>query len=287
MKLKDLEIGSRVRDAEKDLIFFVAAQDHPGYGGTTLFSEKIVELGCLDAAEPEHPAQGRPPVFYQAHEYGWNDYAASNVHQWLNGEGEDWYQPSHPYDCPPQDPYLRYGEVPYTRRPGFLTGFSGLFREALLEVEVPFLRRTGLDQGELASVRAKVFLPSRTEMGKGDEHGIPEGKMMPLFYDHSIYRTTMTEPLLEKYGRAINPGRETAPYDAPQIYDPKYGWWYWVRTANMGYVFLNRVASPYGALSYTYSNNDSVGIRPMLCLDGELEVESNGRFMEIFTITGT
>ena len=108
--------------------------------------------------------------------------------------------------------------------------------------------------------------------------------MFPLAYDYSVYRTTMTEELLAKYGRAINPDRPTAKYDAPQIYDPKYGWWYWLRTANMGYDFLNRVASPYGALSYTYSNNDSVGIRPLLNLDGELEVQSNGKFQEVFTI---
>lgn len=78
--------------------------------------------------------------------------------------------------------------------------------------------------------------------------------------------------------------RESAHYDAAQIYDPKWGWWYWVRTANMAYDFLNRVASAYGALSYTYANNDSVGIRPVLNLDGELEVVSNGKFEEVFTL---
>lgn len=52
----------------------------------------------------------------------------------------------------------------------------------------------------------------------------------------------------------------------------------------MGYDFLNRVASPYGALSYTYANNDSVGIRPVMNLDSELEVVSNGKFAEVFTI---
>lgn len=37
----------------------------------------------------------------------------------------------------------------------------------------------------------------------------------------------------------------------------------------------DRVASAYGALSYTYANNDSVGIRPVMNLDGEVEVVSN------------
>lgn len=52
----------------------------------------------------------------------------------------------------------------------------------------------------------------------------------------------------------------------------------------MAYDFLNRVASAYGALSYTYANNDSVGIRPVLNLDGELEVVSNWKFEEVFTL---
>ena len=161
---------------------------------------------------------------------------------------------------------------------------SPRFREALLEVQVPYLKMTRKDAGELAYVPAKVFLPSRTELGKGNEHGIAEGEMFPLSYDPTSYKTTLTEELLKFYGRKINPERESAHYDAAQIYDPKWGWWYWVRTANMAYDFLNRVASAYGALSYTYANNDSVGIRPVLNLDGELEVVSNGKFEEVFTL---
>ena len=281
MKLRELPIGAVVRDARSPLPFLVAAQNHPGYRGTALYAQKIVELGCLDGAEPE---RGKEGPWKQAYRYGNNDYACSNVHQWLNSAADVWYAPTHQYDTPPAAEFTRYGEVPYAGRPGFLTQFSNTFRSALLRVDVPYLRRTERDTGEIVTVSALAFLPSRTELGKGDEHGCAEGVMFPLAYDYSVYRTTMTEELLAKYGRAINPDRPTAKYDAPQIYDPKYGWWYWLRTANMGYDFLNRVASPYGALSYTYSNNDSVGIRPLLNLDGELEVQSNGKFQEVFTI---
>lgn len=282
MKLKDLQIASVVRDSKSPLLFLVAAQNHPGYGGgTTLYAQKIVELGCLDGAEPEKEHIG---VMIQDHFYGCNDYGLSNVHQWLNSDQSDWFSPSHDKDTPPAGPYTRYNEVPYDTRPGFLSQFSDTFKQALIQVDVPYLKKTGKDVGIMTSVPGKVFLPSRTEIGRGDEHGYQEGTLFPLAYDMSVYRTTMTEELLAKYGREINPERSTAHYDAPQIYDPKYGWWYWLRTANMGYSFLNRVASPYGALSYTYSNNDSVGIRPVLNLDGELEVVSNGKFNEIFTI---
>ncbi len=283
MKLCELEIGSRVRDPLRGLTFLVAAQNHPGYGGTTLLAEKLVELGCLDAAEPA----AQRDAWHQAALYGNNDYALSNLHGWLNAQGADWYHPAHSDDTPPIAGNTRYGEVGYESRKGFLDWLSPKSREALLEVEIPYLRRTEQrDQGALQTVRGRVFLPSRTELGKGDEHGVAEGSIFPLAYDPTSYQTTLTDDILMKYGRSINPARPSAAYDAPQIYDPKYGWWYWLRTANMGYDFLTRVASPYGALSYTYANNDSVGIRPAMNLDGALKVESNRAFLECFTICG-
>jgi hypothetical protein len=284
MKLGGLEIGSKVRDTEGEILFLVAAQNHPGYAGTTLIAEKLVELGCYDAAEP---GRARENIFIQSNLYGYNDYAISNIHAWLNAGSEGWFGKSHDLDTPPESPYLRYNEVSYSRRNGFLSLFSPRFREAVLEVEVPYLKMESRDKGSLKSVKAKVFLPSRTEMGKGDEHGIPEGKMFPLSYDYSIYKTTLLQSLLDKYGRKINPewgNVKIAHYNDPQLYDPKFGWWYWLRTANMAYTFLNRVCSPYGALSYTFSYNDVVGIRPVLCLSPDLNVTSNGKYKEIFTI---
>lgn len=281
MKLRELEIGSVVLEPESGLSFLVAAQDHPGYGGTTLLARNIVELGCMDGAEPDVPNR---PVFEQQSLYGNNDYGRSNLHQWLNADGRSWFCQRHPADMPPEEPYLRYGEVSYTGREGFLSQFSPMFRQALLQVDIPYLRRTGRDTGELTSVKGAIFIPSRTELGKGDEHGFAEGTIFPLSYDPTAYKTAPTGDVLDRYGRRINPQRPSAKYDAPQIYDPKYGWWYWVRTANMGYDFLNRVASPYGALSYTYANNDSVGIRPAVNLSGSVDVVSNGKFMEVFTL---
>ncbi len=52
----------------------------------------------------------------------------------------------------------------------------------------------------------------------------------------------------------------------------------------MIYAYMVRTLSPYGALTYTYANNDSVGIRPALHLDPEVLVEGDGAFDEVFTI---
>ena len=99
MKLRELSIGAVVRDARSPLPFLVAAQNHPGYRGTTLYAQKIVELGCLDGAEPE---RGKEGPWKQAYRYGNNDYACSNVHQWLNSAADVWYAPTHQYDTPPR-----------------------------------------------------------------------------------------------------------------------------------------------------------------------------------------
>lgn len=281
MRLRDLPIGARVRDQGGEAAFLVAAQNHPGYGGTTLLAEKVLGVRCLDGAEPQRRLRS---IFERVWQFGSNDYGASNLHQWLNGDGADWFSPRHEGDCPPAAAYLRYGEQPYDGLPGYLSGFSAAFREKLLESEVPVLRRTGQGRAELTEVRAKVFVPSRTELNKGDECGIPEGRPLPLLCDHRIFKAVPLESELKKHGRAWNPGRETAPDDAPQIYDPKYGWWYWIRTPSSLYAFLTRVASPYGAVSYTYANNDVVGVRPMMNLDGEALVEGDGRIDETYTI---
>ena len=281
MKLKQLPIGAKVRDAENEIVFLVAAQDHPGYGGTTLLAERVIGVRCFDAAEPDRP---RRKVFELECDFGSNNYKTSNIHQWLNSDKAQWYEKKHPLDCPPDAAHTLYHEQPYEKTPGFLSGFSQSFRDHILESTVPVLERVDCGKAKLTNVRAKVFLPSRTELVKGNECGIAEGFPLPLLYDHKIFKALPLESEMEKHGRSWNPGRETAPYDAPQIYDPKFGWWYWMRTPNYQYSFLLRVASAYGAVSYTHASNDVVGVRPMLNMDEDTEVKGDGAIDETFTI---
>jgi len=286
MLLKELPIEARVRDCENQMTFLVCAQDHPGYGGTTLMAERLVGVGCFDAGErSDGHSNPRKAIWEDVSSYGNNNYLLSNMQQWLNSDSRDWYKDLHELDMPPIAQNLRYNEHPYKEKPGFLAGFSKMFQDALIEVDVQVLVREGRDKGALQTIRSKVFLPSRTEIGKGDESGFAEGKMMPIFHDPTILKAKPTDEDMAKYGRSWNPTYEDIPLDAPQIYDPKFGWWFWLRTASMKYAYLIRVMSPYGAVSYTFANNDSVGIRPVLNLDSSLEILSdNDVFNETFTI---
>lgn len=271
MKLKDLEIGVHVFDVNRSMEFRVAAQNHPGYEGcTTLLLHEISDVACLDASEPERPWQRS--YFERTSEFGCNCYRLSNLNAWLNSDEDVWYAPNHPMDAPPKPELLRYGTFSNAGCPGYLQRLSPELRSALVEKDIPVLERIEKDHMQLVYVKAKVFLPSRTEMNKGDECGIAEGRPLPIFYDLSTYRAKMSAAARERYGRQWNPAREGAPYDTPHIYDPIHGWWYWMRTPSKLYSFLNRVMYTYGAVGYTYANNDCVGIRPLFNVDAELEV---------------
>lgn len=279
MQLGELGIGRKVYEPKSGMIFLVAAQNHYGPGITTLLSEHVVAVRALDAAEGGAAADS----FEQSGKYGDNNYLLSNLHQWLNSSQEAWYHPTHEGDAPPQAQRLRWGEHPYDQEPGFLTRFSQAFREGLVETDIPVLVRTGRGTAALTQVRASVFLPSRTEMNKGDELGIPEGRTLDIFYDHYIFKAKPSPDQLERYGRSWNPEEPEKGrfFDAPHIYDPKFGWWYYMRTPSTMYRFMQRIMTPYGSVSYTYANNDVAGIRPLFNLSAEMSVTDVGE-MEAF-----
>lgn len=274
MKLSELQIGAPVKETRSGLVFLVAAQNHPGYEGTTLVSRDILRVTCFDAAEPVSKNQN---IFSATGKYGNNNYELSNINAYLNSAETYWYKPSHDNDQPPKKGCIRYGDYPIYDHNGFLRDVSPLFVEAMLESNVPTLVRTGKERGEVKNVRTKVFLPSRTEIGWGDESGFAEGSVLPLFEGRNNLLAKPTQEQMAIYGRAWNLGyergkRAVAPMDNAQLYDPKYGWWYWTRTPHLAYAYLLRVVSPYGAFSYTMAYNDVVGLRPMTNVRSDFEL---------------
>ena len=283
LPLGEIGISRIVYDAKSGMRFRVAGQDHYGKGITTLLSDYVIGVRALDAREP---GTARVSTFEMNAAFGNNNYPLSNLNQWLNSDEEHWYRPTHPLDAPPAAEGLRYGEHPYADEPGFLTRFSDAFRQALVTTDIPVLVRTGRGEAELQTFPACVFLPSRTEMVKGDELGIAEGKPLPLFYDHYIFKAKPSPDQLEKFGRSWNPEdpEKGLRFDQAQMYDPKFGWWYYMRTPSTLYSFLQRVMSPYGSVSYTYAYNDAVGLRPLVNLRSDLIVEDDGVEAPVYRI---
>ena len=270
MELGKLPVGAVVKDSKSSILFYVAAHDHPGYQGTTLISQYIIGVRAFDARENLNPASG---TFNNRRRYGNNDYALSNIHQWLNSDkASGWYSPTHEFDAPPSEENVWYGDYHYENKQGFLHRLSDKFKAALIEVDVPYAVRTGKDSVELRSVKGKAFIPSRTEINYGDEAGMAEGAPFQLFVDDPYLTYAVASPQQrEKYGRSWNPPSEYATWDDPGIYDPAQGWKYWLRSACSIYSFTARYMNPDFQLSYDKVCNDVVGVRPAMNLDSSVQ----------------
>jgi len=273
--VSELQIGDRIFDEENRLVFFVADYDHYGQGLTALVSEKVIRAGCFDAKESGWPDDRAL--------YGNNNYSLSNIAQWLDSDQPDWFSKTHEMDYAPEADNLRYNEQPYLMVPGFIYSFSETFKKYICAAKIPCLIRDGMKSGFVEKLELKAFLLSRTEIGWGAESGIAEGSLLKLFEDKAYQDAVPTDEQMAIYGRSWNPGWDyggrikPAKYGDPQIYDPKYGWWYWLRTPHLTYPYLVRVRSTYGALSYTMAYNDIVGIRPALNIRSDAPVcEENG-----------
>lgn len=197
MYIKDLPIGSRIREGKSGDIFIVADHQHMGWKGTTLVAEEAVMISCIDSAEPSNPDASIAAG-------GNNRYIHSNIHQWLNSASDNWYTPMHEYDeIPSEDGIVMRTDVfksalydhdaelagPYSYhdKPGYLSRFSKTFTDALIENNIlsfgvfdPDIIHYGPPTPE--KVPAKAFLLSSAEIGFEDEPRY-EGFLVKLFQD--------------------------------------------------------------------------------------------------------
>lgn len=251
MELKSLPVGARLEDQSGSFRYYVAAQNHPGYAGTTLLSAQVVLVGPLDAAEPESV-------------YGSNNLAHSNLLQWLCSETDDWFVPQHSHDMPPISQNIRHEARGYTQTPGYLGTLPPAVRENLLESRVPVhcLKQDGTPG--ICEVSAKVFLPSRTEMAMGDDYGLPEGSPLPLLRDIRFRQAVLTQQAAEGYR---GPWQPAFPMRAGGI------WRYWLRSPHLRYGYLCRYVGEMGGLSFAPAYYEIIGCRPMMNVRETIRVQ--------------
>lgn len=247
MTLDKLPVGARLRERESGVRFLVAEQ---APGVTTLITDHVVMLGCMDAPEPRNPN-------WHLQLTGWNNYRLSNLHQWLNAEGTDWYKPSHEYDEPPTEECLSarpsiydpIGHNAYAHKPGFLSWFSPAFREAILLTDVPI---TSDDGKSIETLPARAYIPSATELGLRIHDPLEEGKKLRLFNDFRMrYASPSPECLMDSQWQ-------------PAHFGSKNVVWYWLRTPNSGnpgFVYYKHYTNPY---SYKFAASPWMGIRPLM-----------------------
>jgi hypothetical protein len=294
MILKELSIGTRVREEKSSLVFLVADHNHTAYAGTLLITDCAIKLASLDAAEPDNPDKGKK-------EFGNNYYPLSNIHQWLNSDQADWYRPSHEFDAPPtvenidqgrldfyESPFYSeeakfLGDYSYKSSPGFLTFFSREFIESICEVDVPCYKEPAPGQivhgpPDPFMLRTKVFLPSAPEMGFEKTKTGTEGFRFPLFNDARM--------------RVVAPTPEAIGKPKDYVYDD-CSFYYWLRTpiagsSTMSMFFYadHRMGDTNCMLTGSFHARTVTGIRPAMNLDSKTRIsdkpDKNGIYSLIF-----
>lgn len=232
----------------------------------TILSEFIEDQCAFDAKEPDNPDEHR-------REYGNNRYSQSNVQQFLNAEGTDWFRPTHEYDKAPEDRLMCNGRHGYVHKPGFLHYFDEWEVEAIEESEVKTALPTkdiptGAEKYE--TIYAKVFLPSKTNVGCGTENRIQEGEVWDLFADGANLACLFSPELYT---------------NTPKVFKPEYedeGWHYYLRSPYSCCSFSVCGVGRNGSISDNYTHYDFFGVRPALQLKPEIlisdEPDSDGYY---------
>lgn len=224
--LSNLPIGAKIKfgkysvngEAAQAITWLIVAKDHsctPAYptNSVTLLTEKLIDLRCVDAPEPNNPDAGRAAK-------GNNRYSLSNIDQWLNkdsGAGQ-WFAPTHDADQAPTASYVPLNTM-YADRPGFLNAFTAAEKNAILSSMIRVVKST-VDGGGYEDISRKVFLPSAAEINRGSEsNNSAEGSAWTYFGSGAGVSAYLTQQAFDN----------TLSTDKPTAVTREGSWW--LRTA--------------------------------------------------------
>lgn len=251
--VSSLPVGTLIKDVNTKyygvpIVWKIADQNHTGYptNSTTLISDKILTLKCIDAKEPNNSNSNRRAN-------GNNRYSISNIKQWLNSNASanSWYSAQHSTDNPPNSSNVNNGHNPYEAQVGFINGFSIQFINLLLTTSIIVAKDTVADSGGSEVIQDKIFLASNTETGLTNENNIAEGYKLALFSDNN---SRLAKPTQE----AVNNTDYKNPYLS--INNP-YSWW--LRTPKTEYSATTNIIKDDGTITYQPCYSGYYGVRPL------------------------
>lgn len=149
----------------------------------TLMTKNIIRYAAFDAKEPNNPLYDEMIGINARAERGNNRWSVSNIRQWLNSSGaaNEWFTAQHEYDEAPTTDKVFNEPGAYADEPGFLAGFSPEVLQHFTNItNITALCNADGDGSE--TTVDKVFLPSYTEMGFGNNNEIAEGTHLSVRY---------------------------------------------------------------------------------------------------------
>ena len=199
--LSNLPIGAKIKfgkhsvngETAQPITWMVVAKNHYDNSSITLLSEKVIDIRMYDAEEPTNPNDGRAMS-------GNSRYSLSNIHQWLNSNIINWYNPQHDYDAPPD----------YNNRPGFLYNFTSVEYNAIKTTTIT-ANLSSTDGDGYESVNAKLFLPACEELNLLNNDDVKDSKMGKAWgYPTDIVQVRGTLTSQVKTHTQVDIGDETA-----------------------------------------------------------------------------
>lgn len=222
----------------------------------TLLSKNILSIKSFDGKEPTNKNGNRAA-------YGNNNYVLSNIHQWLNARGSNWYEPTHQYDAAPSNDNVLNSHNDYDNEPGFLTQFYDSAIGYMVSVDNMFEADTA-DGDEVLSFTSKVYLASDSEMGFVDDTN--EGFKFRIFreldFDKRAYPTDKCVEQCEYTDAALNVSKNYS---------------YWLRSigTNKNNTDVSFISAN-GNMSYVGARNSKTGIRPVINVKSTMPIELSG-----------
>ena len=253
------------------IVFKIADKNHSGYpsNSVTLITEKIIQLMCFDAKEPNNSNGDRK-------QYGNNRYQHSNILQWLNSNAAagKWYSAKHSADAPPTNANVWNNYNEYDAWAGFLAMLDPKFVAELLTTTQTVARNTVTDGGSYETVTSKMFLPSTTEVGLANENNIAEGTLLALF-SNDASRVAYPTAQCVSNSEYTNSNFSTSK-----------GWYWWLRTPTSSSAYYVRIVYSGGSLNYNSAYTGDHGVRPLCNLKSSILVSdspnSDGNYTVIY-----
>ena len=217
-------------------------------------TKQIIDLRTFDAIEANNTNSDRSKK-------GNNNWSVSNIEQFLNSDQASWYSAQHTYDAPPSSAncwHYSNGTTynAYDTHKGFLYYWSDSDKSILKDMTLTLANNTVTDGGGSYTWTGKVWLPTYTQMGGGQNNSISEGTKFSKFTNDSSKQKTIHEKCLTN--------NEYCEIDG---YTSSSTIYYWMSSALTSKSQYTRYISPSG---YTTGSSEAYngenGIAPCICL---------------------
>ena len=216
-------------------------------------TKQIIDLRCFDAKEPNNTDANRKSS-------GNNNWQYSNIEQFLNSDQASWYSAQHSYDAPPnKDNCYQYPNGTtynaYDTHKGFLYHWSADDKALLKDYTFTLANNTATDGGGSYTWTGKVWLPTYTQMGFGNNNNIAEGTQFSKFTDNTSRIKSLHPNCIanNEYCKLNN-------------YASGRNHWYWMSSVYPSYSSTARFVYNGGSDSNGNAYYGISGLAPCICL---------------------